>query len=416
MRVTIITPGTRGDVQPYLGLADGLRRAGHEVKLATHDAFAGLVRDCGFGFARLGGDPTAMFRQDRWTAGHVDFRFPARHARVVREVFGTLLAEVRPEEIEAALEDTDAAIVTMTSAWAAEAAQARGIRVLCATYSPFARTAEFSHCVVGSGARRGRLLNRLSYPVGQKLLGEPMAEPVKPWSRARAGLCPVPGFGSSDAWPPLATLHGFSEHVVARPRDWAGHLRVTGYWFAPPVPGAALGTDLDAFIDAGAPPVYVGFGSMPSPDPAALARTVVEAAGRAGIRVILDAGWSGLTADADDVHVLRAGVSHDLLFDRVAAVVHHGGASTTAAGLRAGRPTLVAPFVFDQRFWGRQVARIGAGPDPLPRRDLDTDALVERLRALSHPAIVEQARTVGEQIRAEDGPAVAAGMLDELLR
>ncbi len=201
---------------------------------------------------------------------------------------------------------------------------------------------------------------------------------------------------------------------------------VTGYWPLPPVSDWSPPADLAAFLDAGPPPVCIGFGSTPSEDPGALTATVLEAVRRAGVRAVLLSGWGGLVSagrseegagpatDRDDVIVVDE-VPHEWLFPRMAAVVHHGGAGTTGAAFRAGVPAVVVPFVVDQPFWGSRVEALGVGPRPVPRRGLTAAALADALRiAVGDRAMAERAAGLGRRIRAEDGVAAAVEVFGEM--
>ena len=228
------------------------------------------------------------------------------------------------------------------------------------------------------------------------------------WRRATGGTAPKG---------PVPTVYGFSRHVVPEPHDWPDHARTAGYWFlndATPLP-----PDLDAFLAAGPPPVYVGFGSMAGRDPAGMARTVTEALRASGARGVLATGWGGLASGAapgDDLFVIES-ASHEALFPRCSAVVHHGGAGTTAAGLRAGRPMVVCPFFGDQPYWGRRVHELGAGPAPVPKKALTSARLATAIReAVSDPAIRQRAEALGVALRAEDGVGAAVQGIEKACR
>ena len=225
---------------------------------------------------------------------------------------------------------------------------------------------------------------------------------LPPEARKRDGAAPV--------------LYGFSPHVVPPPRSWAGRRFVTGYWIVPLPADWSPPPDLAAFIAAGPVPVCIGFGSMPNDNPAALAELLVAASRRAGTRVVLLSGWGGLDfAGGDDVFVTDA-VPHEWLFPRVAAVVHHGGAGTTGAGLRAGVPTVVVPHGADQPFWGTRFTELGVGPRPIPRRRLTVAGLAEALEfVLTDQAVRDRAAALGRQIRAEDGVGTAVGVINDFL-
>lgn len=209
-------------------------------------------------------------------------------------------------------------------------------------------------------------------------------------------------------------LYGFSPLVLPRPADWPAWYRLTGYWFLDRPTGWTPPPRVVEFLAAGPPPVYVGFGSMVPRDPAATTGLVLGALRRAGVRGILATGWMGETAQPLPHHVLALDdIPHDWLFPRVAAVVHHGGAGTTAAALRAGRPAVVVPFFADQPFWAQRVAALGVGPTPIPHRRLTLDGLAAAIRtAVRDGEIAQRALALGDGLRAEDGVADAVATIN----
>ncbi len=176
-------------------------------------------------------------------------------------------------------------------------------------------------------------------------------------------------------------------------------------------------TRLKAFLEAGDPPVYVGFGSMAGRNPEKTARLVLEALGISGQRGLLFTGWGGMRAISvpDSVFVIDS-APHNWVFPRMAAVVHHGGAGTTAEGLRAGIPSVILPYMVDQPFWGKRVEALGVGPEPIPRKKLTAERLAQAIQtAVKQPAIKQRAASLGEAIRAEDGLSVAVSKVEEYL-
>ena len=240
----------------------------------------------------------------------------------------------------------------------------------------------------------------------------------RPWANAARhdvlGLPPLPmlePFGELDRRGcPL--LYGFSETVVPRSPDWPDWVHVTGYWFLDRSPGWQPPLALQRFVEAGPPPVFVGFGSMTDRDPAATLALTAEALAAVGQRGVLAADATGGVRPGsvpDHVFPLATGVPHDWLFPRMAAVVHHGGAGTTASGLRAGRPSVLVPHFADQPFWARRVTDLGAGPRPIPRRRLSARRVAEAIhQATADPRMRERGEILGQRIRAEHGVARAA--------
>jgi sterol 3beta-glucosyltransferase len=215
----------------------------------------------------------------------------------------------------------------------------------------------------------------------------------------------------------VPVLYPVSPSVVPRPHDYPDSAHLTGYWFREQsTVQASLPDDVSAFLDADGPVVYAGFGSMGFGRHAADRGTMVlDAVRTTGARVIVARGWGGLEAERAEGILVVDEVPHELLFPRVSAVVHHGGSGTTAAGLRAGRPTLICPVLGDQPFWGERVHALGAGPEPLPLKEMRADLLAERLIDLvGNSSYVERAAAIGEQIRHEDGTGTAVQILEEL--
>jgi sterol 3beta-glucosyltransferase len=212
-------------------------------------------------------------------------------------------------------------------------------------------------------------------------------------------------------WP---VLYGFSPAVVPHPRDWPPGRVVTGYWWPHVAPDWAPPAELAAFLEAGPPPVFVGFGSM-TPDRPDLGRVVTDAVRAAGVRAVVQAGWADLTGGGDDVLAVGE-VPHGWLFPRTAAAVHHAGAGTTAAVLRAGVPGVGLPVAVDQPFWADRAARLGTGPPPVPLARVDAAGLAASITAATTvSAYRRRAERVAARIRAEDGPGAAVAAVERLV-
>jgi len=212
-------------------------------------------------------------------------------------------------------------------------------------------------------------------------------------------------------------LSAYSPSIIPHPADWPESVHVTGYLFLDSQTDWQPSPELKAFLEAGDPPVYIGFGSMAGRNPEELARLATEALTRSDQRGVLLTGWGGLRAESvpDNVFVVEA-APHSWLFPRMAAVVHHGGAGTTAEGLRAGVPTVIVPFAFDQAFWGARVKASGLGPDPIPMKKLTADQLAKAIRiAVTDRDMRQHAKSYGEAIRAEDGTGTAVKIVQQYL-
>jgi sterol 3beta-glucosyltransferase len=212
-------------------------------------------------------------------------------------------------------------------------------------------------------------------------------------------------------------LSAYSPSIIPHPADWPTNVHITGSFFLDAQADWQPSSELNAFLEAGDPPVYIGFGSMAGRDPERLARLSIEALAKSGQRGLLLTGWGGLRTEwvPDNVFVMEA-APHSWLFPRMAAVVHHGGAGTTAEALRAGVPAVVVPFVLDQFFWGARVRALGLGPDPIPQKRLTADRLASAIRvAVTDPDMNRRANARGVAVRAQDGISNAVNIVRRYL-
>jgi UDP:flavonoid glycosyltransferase YjiC (YdhE family) len=412
MRVVITTVGSRGDVQPYVALGCGLARRGHEVTLATHAPFEGLARAHGLGFFPLSVDPQALISSEQGLNFLDSAANPVLFIQRYMQV-GQPMVEDMCHELRAAVAPAEAVVFSPLSLPAADFAEANGRPAVLASPVPLAPTGAFPFMVMPGGWDFGPIGNRLTHDAAILAFSLAMAGTQNRW-RAKVGLAPLPA--GPLAWRPgkRYLMQGISPHVLPRAPEWGADVAHTGYWFLDEPDGWQPPADLAAFLAAGEAPVYVGFGSMADREPRKLAATVFDALALAGRRGVVLSGWAGLgRADVPDhVHMVED-VPHSWLFPRMAAVVHHGGAGTTAAGLRAGVPSVVTPVFGDQPFWGHRVHALGVGPPPLPRPRLKTWELAGAIRlAVSDPGMRERAARLGEALRKEDGVAAACACFE----
>jgi sterol 3beta-glucosyltransferase len=405
VHVTILTVGSRGDVQPYLALAGGLRQAGYQVRVATHQPFQTEIHQRGLEFRPVEGNPRQLLESEAGLAWLEAGRNPLAGTRRLIELARPHVARLLADAV-AACRDTDAIIYAPLGMAGYHLAQQQRVPSILAALVPLTPTRAFP----AAGAPPwplGGAYNLVTHLIAEQLGWQPFRRQLNHWRRQTLGLPPVgllgPGRHQRRHREPV--LYGYSPSVVPKPPDWGSHLHVTGYWFTDPDPAWQPPPVLARFLQAGAPPVYVGFGSMTDRDPAGLARTAVAALRRAGCRGVLARGWAALASTTQDEDLLLVDETpHDWLFSRMAAVVHHGGAGTTHTGLRAGMPNVVVPFFTDQPFWARRVADLGVGPPPIPRQMLTVDRLAAAIHtAVSDPAMRARAAALGRRIQLEDG-------------
>lgn len=418
MRIVIIASGSRGDVEPYVALGKGLQAAGHVVRLVTHQNFESLVTSHGLEF---------------WPVeGNVQDVAESMAALIENGKFLAILAQMGKEAQRGALALTSASLAACRSMELIVAgiggvfvgialAEKLGLPLLQAYYIPFTPTRAYPAFVIPKPPSfLGTLPNRPSYQIARQMMWQAFRFADQAARREVLGLPAAPFFGpfNAECMRGQPILYGYSPAVIPPPADWGADIHVTGYWFLDPAEDWTPPPALLDFLQAGPPPVYVGFGSMSSRKPEETADLILAALARTQQRAIIHAGWGGMQrVDLPDTVMMVDNVPFAWLFPRVAAVVHHGGAGTTAAGLRAGVPSVIVPFFGDQPYWGQRVADLGVGPAPIPRKKLTAERLTQAIQtAVTDQAMRGRAVELGARIRAEDGIARAVAVVEQMKR
>jgi UDP:flavonoid glycosyltransferase YjiC (YdhE family) len=404
--VVFLASGTRGDVQPYLALALGLKAAGLRAVVATHLEFRPLVEGAGLPFALLDGNPSAwMTRAGGQSALTYDgdllrsARATLAYLQAVRPLFARLLTSARE-----AARGADVLVAGLATSWGLHLAEALRVPCLWAFLQPVARTRLFPSALLPFRFSLGGEYNMLTHRLIEQIMWQPWRRQLNTW-RTQMGLRPAPFWGLADRLhtPAAGVMVGVSPSVLPRPADWpAGHA-VTGYWFQDVDPGWTPPLDLARFIEAGRV-VSIGFGSPGVLQARRTLDLVMRALVLADLRAVvaLPRELAGLNLPERVLPV--EAVPHHWLFPRVRAAVHHGGAGTTGYSLRAGTPTVILPLAIDQFFWGERVAALKVGPRPMPQRTLTAGALAAALcQAVEDAALRGRAQALGAAIRAEDG-------------
>lgn len=423
MRITILTVGSRGDVQPYLALGQGLQSAGHQVTLASHEPFRAWVESYGVSFWPTAGNPMDAIQGE---AGRNWLESSQNPLTFVRRMFA--VAQPMMEEIlaawEEACQETELIIYPILASMGAQSlGEKLGIPVCAAYLQHVHRSALYPWSLAQPQLRLGPLVlegpiyNRGTHFVAEQIFWQAIRPIVNRWRVQKLGLPRYPLSSQFTAWVKSGALclYGISPTVLPKAPEWGNDIHVTGYWFLDSPADWQPSPQLQSFLDSGSPPVYIGFGSMSNRDPEAVTEIAITALERTEQRGILLSGWGGLQNQALPEHILAIdSAPHDWLFPQMAAVVHHGGMGTTAAGLRAGVPSIVTPFFADQPFWGWRVHELGCGPKPIPRKQLSADRLTKALEtALSRSDIHQSAQHVAEKIGAENGIKNAIALIEQ---
>ncbi|QDS71101.1 hypothetical protein FKW77_009183 [Venturia effusa] len=460
LNIVIMVVGSRGDVQPFLALGKVLKETyGHRVRLATHPTFKDFIEGNGLEFFSIGGDPSELMAFmvknpglmpgfDTLRNGDVGKR-RANIAEMIRGCWRACIEAGDGSGIEAsddAIGDwmtddpvtgglasspddanprpfvADAIIANPPSFAHVHCAERLGIPLHMMFTMPWSPTEAFPHPLanITSSNADQTVSNYITYALVDMLTWQGLGDVINRFRVHILGLEPI-----SLVWGPgmLARLkvpytYCWSPALIPKPNDWGSHISLSGFYFLEQASNFTPAPDLKAFLDAGPPPVYIGFGSIVVDDPNAMTTMIFEAVKKSGQRALVSKGWGGFGADElgipDGVFML-GNVPHDWLFQHVSCVVHHGGAGTTAAGIAAGKPTFVVPFFGDQPFWGSMVNRAGAGPPPVPHKDLTADSLAAGILECIKPSSQEKAKIMALKISKEKGTDTGAQSFHQML-
>ena len=457
LNIVIQIVGSRGDVQPFVALGQVLKnKYGHRVRIATHSTFRDFVTENGLEFFSIGGDPAELMAfmvknpglmpgMDSLKNGDIGKRRSGMYEMIVgcwrscieagdgtgMEASDNLLADGASFDSGMASGSNpmlkpfvaDAIIANPPSFAHVHIAEKLGIPLHLMFTMPWSPTQSFPHPlanIMSSNADSG-ISNFISYALVDMLTWQGLGDVINKFRERSLGLEPVsimwaPGMASRLRIP---WTYCWSPALIPKPADWGSFIDISGFYFLNLASNYTPTPELADFLAAGPPPVYIGFGSIVVDDPNAMTKMIFEAVKMTGQRALVSKGWGGLGADqigVPDSVMMLGNCPHDWLFKHVSCVVHHGGAGTTATGIAAGRPTVVVPFFGDQPFWGAMVARAGAGPFPIPYKDLNADKLANQIREALKPASLERAAELAKRISSENGAEMGAQSFHKQLK
>ncbi|EGP86790.1 uncharacterized protein MYCGRDRAFT_20064, partial [Zymoseptoria tritici IPO323] len=405
MNITCLTIGSRGDVQPYIALCKGFIAEGHRASIATHAEFGDWVKSHGIEFKEVAGDPAELMRICVDNGMFTPAFFMEANSKFRSWLDGLLITSYE------ACKGSDLLIESPSAMGGIHIAEALQIPYFRAFTMPWTRTRAYPHAFAVPGRKLGGVYNSATYTIFDGVFWQAMSGQINRWRRHTLDLPPTSLSRLQQDKVPF--LYNFSPSVVAPPLDFADWVKVTGYWFLDEGTNYSPPPELADFISRtraeGRKLVYIGFGSVTVADSRQLMQQVMEAVRKADVNCILSKGWSdrfskaSSTPDAplpDYIHQIRS-APHDWLFTQVDAVVHHGGAGTTGASLRAGKPTIIKPFFGDQWFFANRVEDLGVGSH---LKKVSANQLGKALWVATHDArMMEKAKVLGEKIRSEDG-------------
>ena len=426
LNIVVMVIGSRGDIQPFLKLGKNLKEYGHRVRIATHPAFKDFVQhDSGLEFFSVGGDPAELMAFMVKNPGMIPTMQTFKQGEVGRrrdqmaEMFeGFWRACINATDDEKDVKNrkmmgenspfvADAIIANPPSFAHIHCAERLGIPLHLMFTFPYTPTQEFPHPLANikkTNVDPG-YSNFMSYPLVEMMTWQGLGDLVNTFRVRTLGLEPV-----STLWAPgqlyrlkVPYTYLWSPGLVPKPKDWGPEIDIAGFVFLDLASSFKPPEGLTKFLDAGEPPVYIGFGSIVVDDPDKFTTLIFEAVKKAGVRALVSKGWGGLGDDdntPDNIYMLE-NTPHDWLFPKVKAVVHHGGAGTTAIGLKCGKPTMIVPFFGDQQFWGSMIGEAGAGAKPVPYKELTADKLADGIQQLLTNEAEIAADKIAKSIEAE---------------
>ncbi|GAB1524077.1 hypothetical protein RhiTH_007229 [Rhizoctonia solani] len=423
MNINIMIVGSRGDVQPYVPLGQQLQEYGHIVRISTHEMFRPLVKHAGLRFFSIGGDPSNLAEYMFLNAGSVSKSDNIKKGDVEKNQ--SMISEIMERCLLSCYEDDKVSgeepgfaadlIISNPQTFAhIHCAEALGIPLHLSFTMPWSATVAFPHPLVNIKQEEKTdpgMANYYSYSLVDTMSWQRLGRIINKFRTKKLGLeylSPQSAVGiierASVPW-----TYCISPTVIPRPADWMANIDISGFCFPNMTKGYDPLRELVEFIESGEPPIYIGFGSIVLENSENMTKSVLGAISQAGVRAIIATSPEGLDEgmikDAgDDVFLLTADTPHDWLFERVSAVVHHGGTGTTAIGLKCGKPTVTVPFFGDQPWWAAQITRLGVGPPPIHPNRLTAEVLANAIRVAISPESREAARKIGDTIRAEHGP------------
>ena len=415
MKITILCMGSRGDLQPYIALGKALQQKGQQVQIATLLDFQEFVCAHGLDYFPVNGRLSTLLNSDV-VANAKKVDNPLKFIQSFREL-GNIAGELQSDLFDACV-GSDLIIYHPGAVIGYFAAQKMGIPGVLASPFPMTPTSEYPALIFYHFPQFGGYYNKLTHKIFEKIMWMASKNPMKKFWMDKFGTLPE-NFSCpfekhiTDKFP---TIISCSQHVFANPKDWPDHIYNTGYWFLDEEPGWVPPQALTNFLHQGPPPVYVGFGSVTDSNQVnETIHLVIESLRMAGCRGVLSFGGQTEKFLAKDIFFLDD-VPHSWLFPRMSVVIYHGGAGTTAAGFRAGVPSVIIPHSNDQFAWGKRVFELGVGSKPIPRKKLTAERLATAIRYALQDEVRKAATNLGNKIRNENGKEKAAKIILDIFQ
>lgn len=402
MKITILTSGTRGDVQPFIALGVALRELGAEVTIVASVNFESLVTSYGLGFSPTRVDISKVMQSGELEASGKKAKTLKVFSVQKDNNFLSRLIDVQ-EDYYTACEDTDVIIYHVGAAIGHMIAKEKGIISILGCPFPIMETDEYP-AILFYQKKLPKAFNRLTHKIFKKGFWMATKKPLEVFYRERLHKrVPIENpIDSSDL-----KLVSCSQSIFKTPNTaFAG-----GYWFLDEPGGYIPPDSLTEFLTKGSKPIYIGFGSIGNQKEAVeKTKMIVSAIEQSNCRAIIATGFGGLKEIPnlpESIYLLKE-APHSWLFPRCSIAIHHGGAGTTAEGFRSGIPMIIVPHGNDQYAWGKRVFELGVGSAPIGNEELTTENLVNAIEFAGSKSVIENAKKLSRVIRQENGAMKAA--------
>ncbi len=415
--ITLLTSGTLGDVLPYIALGKGLIETGYNVRIAAPRGFANLIQTHHVQFSPFDGNPTDLLIEQGDSTPMTLGTNPIRSLRATQD----FLRKARPlyrrmlHTAAEACRGSNLLIHGLPTIWGAHIAEGLGIPAVRANLQPFTPTREFPSALLPFRFSLFGIGNWFSHWAVTQATWLSWRSEINHARHADFGFGPAqlldPSLQANSAQP--LTLNAFSEIVVPRPRDWNEKQVITGYWRIKEETSERadeLG-GVQKFIDSAKNPIAIGFGS---PGAQGYFSMLEEALNLADAQAVLTLPekYHGEIRSKNIFPIEY--ISHDWLYKRVKAAIHHGGAGTTSASLHAGIPTITMPLAIDQFFWGERLQKLGAGVS-IPQRKLNAQNLAQAItNAATDSEMVSKVKNISRMLNQENGTQNAVHVIQNL--
>lgn len=421
MKIAITTVGTRGDLQPYIAIGLGLKDAGHEVLIVSSKNEQTFVENYGLDFFALSVDIQKLMDGDEvqeMSKGNNPIKFILSHLKGSKKL-KQLMVNTQAE-IWAACQTADIIIFHPGMPLGFFIAQEKKRISVMANPFPVIATKDYPAILFYTSPRFGKLWNKITHKIFEKVFWSlSKSAIVEFWNnsvKTKMNFSTSPIQQQIESGMPV--INGYSNLFFHQPNDRQSNIQTTGNWFIDKEPNFTPPTDLTNFIDKGEPPIYIGFGSMKDISNFKITLNIIkEALDITKQRAVVGLGWSKLSYNEiipDNIFLIES-IPHTWLFPKMKTVIHHGGAGTTATGLRAGKPTIIIPHNADQPAWGQKVFELGVGSKPIKKTNLTADNLVRAIQFAQQPNIIANADKLGQELRKENGVKNAVKIINDYI-